>query len=268
MVRTALIALAPLLLLAGTGHAAAPTAPETLEARVARLEAEMSLVHDREQIEKLTRAFSYYGDKGLWDQVIELFATDSRVEIAGRGVYYGKDGARRLFLGAVGNGKIGLPAGRLANHMMLQGIVDVAPDGLTAKGRWREFVQVGAYGKSATWAEGVVQLAYVKENGVWKFKDMQWFAAFYTPFDQGWAKTANPNNGPSTTYPPDAPPSVDYDVFPGIYVVPFHYPNPVSGQPWTEADTRKYSTTGQSPPPRKPDAPAAPASPAPAQPQN
>jgi hypothetical protein len=232
---------------------------DTVEQRLARLEHDMGIVQDREQIEKLTRSFSYYGDKGLWDQVVDLFATDSRVEIAGRGVYYGKDGARRLFLNAIGAGKTGFAPGRLANHMMLQGIVDVAPDGLTAKGRWREFVQVGQYTKMAVWAEGVVQMLYVKENGVWKFKDMQWFASFYAPYDQGWGKAASPNNGPSTTFPPDASPSVDYDVYPGTYVVPFHYPNPVSGQVWTDADTRKYATHGLSPPPRKPDGAAPPA---------
>ena len=38
-----------------------------------------------------------------------------------------------------------------------------------------------------------------------------------------------------------------YDAFPGHYVPPFHYPNPVTGRPWTLEDTKKYSTEGQDP---------------------
>ena len=60
-------------------------------------------------------------------------------------------------------------------------------------------------------------------------------------------RTSFGNNGPSKDFPPDAPPSVKYDAFPGHYVPPFHYPNPVSGRPWTEEDSRKYSTEGMDP---------------------
>jgi hypothetical protein len=93
---------------------------------------------------------------------------------------------------------------------------------------------------------------------------MDFYSTYYTPFDQGWAKAALPNNGPSKSYPPDAPQSVSYDVFPGHYVPPFHYPNPVSGQPRTLEDAARYSTSGMSPvPPLSPGRPAdhAPAAP-------
>lgn len=262
MIRTGMTALAALgIALAAPGVARA-NGSGSVEARLAAMEAEVGLLKDRAAVEKLTRAFGYYGDKGLWDQVIELFAENCRVEIAGRGAYIGKASARRLFMDAVGGGKIGMPVGRLANHMVLQGIVDVAPDGKTARGRWRELAQVGSLGGNAVWAEGVLQVAYVKEGGVWKFQDMQWFPTFYTPYDQGWGKQANPINEASKTVPPDVPP-MQFDIYPGQYVVPFHYPNPVTGQVWTKADTDRYSTTGQSPKRQsKPD--AAPAAPVPA----
>ena len=132
----------------------------------------------------------------------------------------------------MGGGHIGLAEGALFNHMILQGVVDVAPDGRTAMGRWRAFVQIGQYQKFAIWSEGTYENAYVKENGVWKLKDLHFYATYYTPYDQGWAKQPLPNNGPSKEFPPDAPQSVQYPVFPGHYVPPYHYPNPVTGKPW------------------------------------
>lgn len=228
--RTAFAALSMALL--GVATQAGAQDAKGLEARVRALEARLQNVEDIEAINKLTRAYGYYVDKAQWDQIADLFADESRVEIAGRGVYYDKTGADTLFRKVMGRGKIGLNEGQLFNHMILQGIVDVDADGKTAKGRWRAFIQVGQYQKIALWSEGTYENIYVKENGVWKFKDLHWFATFYTPFDAGWAKTALPNNGPSTEFPPDKPQSVKYDVFPGNYVPPYHYPNPVTGKKW------------------------------------
>jgi hypothetical protein len=221
----------------------------TLDARLAALEARVARLDDRAAIEKLTRAYGYYVDKQLWDQVADCFSTDAVIEIAGRGVYHGRDGADRLFRQAMGGGRVGLRDGALFNHMILQGIVDVAPGGQTAQGRWRAFVQIAQYQAFGIWSEGTYENTYVKRDGVWQISGMHFYATYYTPYDQGWAKAALPNNGPSRDHGPDAPPSVAYDVFPGHYVPPFHYANPVTGHAWTEADSRRYSTTGMAPAP-------------------
>jgi len=214
------------------GSASAASRDATLQAQVRALTARLQAVEDRAAIERLTRAYGYYVDKGQWDQIVDLFAADSRVEIAGRGVYFGKQGVDTLFRKIMGQGHIGLAPGMLFNHLILQDIVDVAPDGRSAQGRWQVFAQVGRYQQFAIWAEGVFSNDYVKEDGVWKFKSMHYYATFYTPYADGWAKTALPNNGPSKEFPPDAPPSVQYDVFPGSYIPPYHFPNPVTGKPW------------------------------------
>jgi hypothetical protein len=204
---------------------------ESLEKKLSEQDTRLQKLDDVEQINKLTRAYGYYVDKNLWDQVVDLFAEDSSVEIAGRGVYLGKKGADRLFRMAMGGGKIGLQPGHLFNHFQIQGIVDVDSNGLAAKGRWRAFVQVATFGQSATWSEGIYENEYVKESGVWKFKKMRFWATYYTPFEEGWAKKNLPNNGPSKDYPPDLPPTDKAGVFPNLDTIPpFHYKNPVTGK--------------------------------------
>ena len=204
-----------------TGRAAA-------EQRLAAMEAEVGRLEDRAAIENLTRAYGYYVDKQLWSEIVPLFSGNAVVEIAGRGVYRNADGVRRLFLNSMGGGQDGLRPGGLFNHMILQGVTNVAPDGKTAKGRWRAFVQIGQHKMFGIWSEGTYENDYVKEGGVWKFSGMHFYATFYAPYDKGWAQGARPNNGPSKDYPPDAPPSVEDDVYPGHYVPPFSYPNPVT----------------------------------------
>ena len=226
-------------LMVGTAGQAVAATNHDLEARVRVLEAKLQNLDDIESINKLTRAYGYYVDKQQWDQIVDLFSEDCRVEIAGRGVYFGKKGADAIFRKVMGHGTIGLADGALFNHMILQGVVDVASDGKTALGRWRAFVQIGQYQKFGMWSEGTYENVYVKENGVWKFKDLHFYATYYTPYDQGWAKQDLPNNGPSKEFPPDQPQSVQYDVFPGHYIPPYHYPNPVTGKPWVPSQPQK-----------------------------
>jgi hypothetical protein len=202
----------------------------SLEAALARSEARVRTLEDIEKINKLQRAYGYYVDKGQWSQVADLFAEDSSVEIAARGVYLGRKGAERLFLHAFGGGKDGLAEGRLFNHFILQGIVDVDDRGVTAKGRWRVFAQVAQFKQSATWSEGVYENEYVKDAGIWKFSRMKFWPTYYTPFEAGWAVRNLPNNGPSDRFPPDRPPTDQAPVFPGVFVPPFHYKNPVTGR--------------------------------------
>lgn len=230
--------------------AATPAAAQgrgTVEARIAALEARIQREEDRAAIENLTRAYGYYIDKKVWGEVVPLFSDDAEVEISGRGVYRGKQGVETLFRKVIGRGTDGLADGELSNHMVLQGVTDVAPDGKTATGRWRAFIQIGMWQKMGLWAEGTYDVKFVKDNGVWKFSMMRWYGTYFTPYDKGWAQASFGNNGPSKDFPPDAPPSVQYDAYPGHYVPPFPYPNPVTGRVWTQEDTEKYSTKGMDP---------------------
>ena len=213
-----------------------------LEERVAALEDLLSrastrlpILEDVEEIKKLQRIYGYYVDKALWQKVIDLFSDDCTIEISGRGVYRGRRGAEIVFRRLVGqlicqDREEGLSHGQLHNHFQLQGVVNVAPDGRTARGRWRAFIQVAVLGKMAHWAEGPYEMEYTKQAGRWRISRLAWFPTYYTPFEAGWAKTGLPMPGPSQEFPPDLPPTWEYEAYPGTFVPPFHFPHPVTGE--------------------------------------
>src|SRR5437762_9193071 len=113
-----------------------------LRARVAALEQRKTLLEDVNAIERLQGAYGYYLDRGLWDEVANLFADQGTIEVALDGVYVGKQRVRE-YLYALGGGRQGLAAGVLDEHLQVMPVISVAADGVTAKARWRGIVLNG-----------------------------------------------------------------------------------------------------------------------------
>ena len=233
--KAGLLVLAPLLL-CGCGRSSTPTHSQmdriaALDAQVARLEAEAARAEDVSEIKRLQRAYGYYLDAAQWDQMADLFADDGSIEIGLDGVYVGKERVRQ-YLHTLGGGTVGLRRGQLNEHMILQPVIDVAPDGRTARGRWRAVIAAGEYRKAAVWGEGPYENEYVKESGIWKIKTLHWYQTFVVPYAGGWAKNKDVNAGifVSRRLPPDKPPTERYPTWPGVYLPPYHYKNPVTGR--------------------------------------
>jgi len=203
-----------------------------LKARVADLERQAQKLRDINAIKRLQRSYGYYLDNQMWHEIVDLFSDDGSIEIALDGIYIGKQHIRK-YLYALSGGQAGLPAGVLNEHYPLQPVIDVAADGNTAKGRWRAFIMNGTWGDRATWGEGPYENTYVKENGVWKIKDVHWYETLMVPYEGGWtAERKEFHNGKfvSDSVPPDEPSSEQYEVWPGAYLPPYHYNNPVTGE--------------------------------------
>ena len=206
-----------------------------LKAKIARLSKEAELIDDANKISNLQMAYGYYLDRGYWDEAADLFAADATVEMGDDGVYVGQDRIRKLIIAyGGGNPGPGLPYGQYNHHMQLQPVINVAPDGMTAKARWREFSLLGQFHKYAKWAAGIFENTYVKDNGVWKIKTMHYYQTFVAPYKGGWA-SLKPVSGDWASdvgkeMPADGPPTTNYKPFPDIYVPPFHYKNPVTGK--------------------------------------
>jgi hypothetical protein len=202
-------------------------------AQVAQLSAEVDQLEGARAVRKLQRAYGYYIDRGLWDEAGDLFADDGTVEIGMDGVYVGKARIKE-YLKRLGGGQDGLIYGQLYEHAQLQPEVDVAADGLTAKGRWRELQMTGHFGKDAFWGDAVEENTYVKQGGVWKLKALHVYINFIAPHVGGWPRlqpaAEDWRSGAAKAFPPDREPSERYRPFPEPNIAPFHYRNPVSGR--------------------------------------
>ena len=211
---------------------------ESLAARAAVLAQEIGLLEDENAIENLQRIYGFYTDKQLWSEAAALFAEDGTIEIGGSGVYAGRDRVRR-YLSSLG--PEGPADGRLFDQMQLQPVVHVAPDGRTARARWHMFAQEAVSGEYARWGLGVYENEYIKEDGVWQIRNLRQYSTMYTPYEEGWGKAALPLNTPLAELPPDRPPAVSYGAYPSVFVAPFHYENPVTGQPVYSASPAAFA---------------------------
>src|SRR5690606_32877921 len=162
---------------------------------------------------------------GLWTEAANLFADDGTIEIAGRGVYAGKD----RVLAYLRSIDAEYPQdGRLYDQMQLQPIVHVAPDGQTAKARWKLFAQEAKHGEFAEWGTGWYENDYVKEDGVWKIRNLRSFIRMYSPYEDGWGKTALPAPSYASALEPDRPSAIAHAPYPAVPDPAFHYAHPVT----------------------------------------
>ncbi len=196
-------------------------------ARVAQVERTVGRLEDERDIETLQRTYGYFTDKAMWKEAADLFADDGTLEIGGRGVFVGKAHILKYLTWLAPKG---LTDGKLLNHLQLQPLVTIAPDGKTAKARSRWLAEIGDYHKSSLWGIGTYENEYVKQGGVWKISALHAYYRMYTPYAEGWAKAAGPNTHPEKALPPDRPPTVVYQTYPATFIPPYDYPNPVTGK--------------------------------------
>jgi hypothetical protein len=197
----------------------------TVQQRLDELNKRITRLEDMNQVERLQRVYGYFVDKGQWTQLSELFADDATLEIGGKGLFLGKK--RVLEYMQTAFGPDGAKPGMLANHMQFQPIVDISPDGKTAWIRSRAWVM-----SLGGWGLPLYEDEFTKQDGVWKFKRESGPFTMYSGW-KGWGKTALNNTWPDKfDPPPDLPPTTVYLTYPAYYIVPFHYPNPVTGKPF------------------------------------
>ena len=216
-----------------------------LEARIARLEHELAIQQDIEQIRKVQYTYGYFIDKSQYNEVVDLFSDEGEVWFLG-GIYRGKAGVRRLYIerfqGTFTQGHNGPRYVWLLDHPQLQMVIDVAPDRRTATVRGRSMMQAGLHesaegAQRAWWEGGIYDNRYVREDGVWKIARLGYFPFWHGTFADGWAKTPIDYIPFTKTLYPEDPLGPDAFVeptprlWPATDIVPFPYPHPVTGKP-------------------------------------
>jgi hypothetical protein len=228
-----------------------------LEKQVAELANRIGMLEDEHAVRCLQYAYGYYLDKCLYDEVVDLFAEDGEVRFLG-GIFRSKKSVHRLycdrFRANFTNGRNGPVHGFLLDHPMFQEIIHVTPDRKLAHARIRCLMQAGRHETAIDekhplrqWFEGgQYENVYVKEDGVWKIKVLNYHPVWHGDFDTGWAHT-RPNYVPfyeaKDLFPgnpigPDALEDPMPVLWPDVDVVPFHYPHPVTGK-WVKVPVGK-----------------------------
>jgi hypothetical protein len=215
-----------------------------IEARMQELENKVKILEDLEAIKRLQRAFGYYLEHWMHEEILDLFSDSPEVELNILvGVYRGKEGVRRYVTGEKDRG--GNPE-VLHQVMQLSGIVDIAPDGKTAEGRWYGFGATSLpadKGVIQNLTNGIYNVTYIKEEGKWKFLKMVWNPTLTFDPRLGWVKAdraaAAGDHKIAPPPKPDRPRPLDTR-YPSGYIAPFHYRHPVTGKPSSE---RKHNAS-------------------------
>ncbi len=223
---------------------------EALRRQVAQLTQHLGMLEDTQAVRRVQFAYGYYMDKGLYREVVDLFADDGEVRFMG-GIFRGKErGVKRLYIDRfrrVFTHDRNAPAyGFMLEHLQLQDIIDVAADRQSARGRFRCFMQAGSHVSKPDrvttvplqwWEAGVYENTYVREGGVWKIRVLNYCLSWQADYEKGWAHS-KPYEGPffRKTYPedPGGPDEISAErppFWPDTAVVPFHFPHPVTGRP-------------------------------------
>jgi SnoaL-like protein len=205
-----------------------------LAKRMADLARRAQRLRDEIEVTNLQHAYGYYVDRKMWDDVADLFASDGTMEIGLQGVYVGRASIRRAL------GPAGLAEGEINDHVHLQTIVSVMPDGpptpngfgaaSRAYARGTDLGMIGRTGGTALWTQSIYENEFVKQGNVWKFKALHVYPRFIVDAEQGWAKDAQPAPGPSREFPPDRPPTESYEIYPRFHIAPLHFNHPVTGR--------------------------------------
>ena len=185
-----------------------------LEARLAALEQRVGELEDLNAIRRLHWAYGYYIDFNRAEDVVQLFAADGSVVFLS-GEYRGHAGVRRLygtwfqnfFTQGVERPGLRLPARPLpdAGHHHGGGRTGEREGPLPrpADGRLpRDAAPTSPRGcRCSSYEAGVYENDYVREDGVWKIKRLDYMMQWQADYEQGWSKTAAHLQPATQTYP-------------------------------------------------------------------
>jgi hypothetical protein len=205
---------------------AIPSSGENPMERLAALDKRISAMNDEDAVRNLQNAYGYYVDRKMWDDVTDLFAEDAVLEIANAGIYAGVKGIRRAL---ERDGPPGLRHGQLHNHLQLDITVSVDPGG-EACARGLELAMTGEADRNEAFMEvSVFENRYVRQDGIWRIREMRTFPIRKTDYHLGWAKSRVKDPVPVGAHAPDRPlPSSDTMVDGAIPF--FSIPNPATGK--------------------------------------
>jgi len=212
---------------------------EDLEARLKTLESEVRTLKDIDAIKTLQRAYGYYLEHWMSQEVIDCFSDSPEVTLAlYEGTWLGKDSVKRYFT------RENISPEFIHQVMQLSPIVDIDHDGFRGRGRWYSWGAVAApleNGVRRIFMGGIYECEYIREGGIWKILKLQYSLQISADPRDGWvspekAVRIDPKAKRKYQDPrPDIAPNGMDTRYPSGFIFPFHYKHPVTGKETSEA---------------------------------
>lgn len=216
--------------------------------RYGALEKRLQRVEDVQSIERLQYAYNYYIEHMMKQEIIDCFSDSPDVLLDWlEGKWKGKEGVKAYF-------DVNQVPPVEFQHQLIPsaGLITVAPDGKTAKGRWYAFgaimmpsrgVEGAAQSVSRSFINGIYEIGYIKENDIWKMLTINWNIPYGVRISDGWIMPediAGPmlrnQSGPGDMrIEPDIPMDPNDLRYVTGYILPYHFTHPVTGKPTSEA---------------------------------
>jgi len=222
-----------------------------LEKLVAEQQKKLNHLEDIEAIERLQRAYNYYVEHMLGQDIIDCFAESPDVKLNWlEGQYMGKEGVKRYFAKAASGEN---PVDFSHQLAPTSGLITIAADGKKAWGRWYVFGGVFSpkNGKveGGALVSGVYEMTYIKENDIWKILQIYWFIPYSVRISDGWGLPENLGEmmiksarqpkkegaAPQMAFPEADIPLDPKDLrYVSGFILPHHFKHPVTGKKSTE----------------------------------
>jgi hypothetical protein len=218
---------------------------EALEKKVKTQEKQLTVLKDIEAIKKLQKAYGYYVEHMMYQEIVDCFADSPDVRLNWlEGQWLGKAGVKKYFEFM----KV-TPPDFMHQVMQLAGIVDIDANGKTAKGRWYAFGGIFVPRGDTirrSFVSGIYEMGYIKEKGTWKILSIKWVIPYAVRLAGDWAMPEDVNRpyiqGQYRGSKPDIPIDLNDGRYLSGYIFPFHYPHPVTGKPTSEAEKNERLT--------------------------
>jgi len=164
--------------LPSTARLAQQSSPIDLAGRIGALVAE-------DAVRNLVHALGYYVDRRMWDDVVDLFTEDARVELTGVRALRGPDGVRAAMLEM---GPDGLEDGHLNDRPLFDTMVRVHDDERAST----RSIELGMLGDSdkgeAAWEITIVTTHCIKVGGLWRISELCRKRRMYADYFRGWGQ--------------------------------------------------------------------------------
>lgn len=158
--------------------------------RLARLATGVERASALREIKRLQYTFNQYLDVGMWNELADLVTANATADF-GAAKAKGKAELRKHYMDEAGRTANGLAGGQLNTHLIMQPIVNLGPDGKTAKGAWHELQMLGKYGDKALWVGGIYENDYALEDGKWKISNVHFYEQYRGLYEEPGQKGAN-----------------------------------------------------------------------------